>query len=101
MIAFTGDIMENKIRAHVIITGRVQGVFFRMETKYAAEGFGVVGWVRNMMDGSVEAVFEGEEPHVKATITWCQTGPPRARVSNVDITWQDYTGKFERFDVTY
>jgi acylphosphatase len=93
--------MENKVRAHAIITGRVQGVFFRVETKYAAESFGVVGWVRNKMDGSVEAVFEGEEADVKATLAWCQTGPPRARVDKVEATRQDYTGEFETFDVTY
>ena len=93
--------MENKIRAHAIITGRVQGVFFRLETKYAAQGFGVTGWVRNKMDGSVEAVFEGEEADVRATLAWCQTGPPRARVSKVDVTRQDYTGEFETFDVAY
>ena len=93
--------MENKIRAHAIITGKVQGVFFRAETRHAAEGFGVSGWVRNKMDGSVEAVIEGEEADVKAMLAWCQTGPPHARVSNVDVTWQDYTGEFETFDVTY
>ena len=93
--------MENKIRAHAIITGRVQGVFFRVETKYAAEGFGVVGWVRNKMDGSVEAVFEGEEADVKAMLAWCQTGPSRARVDKAEATRQDYTGEFETFDVTY
>lgn len=93
--------MENKIRAHAIITGRVQGVFFRLETKYAAQGFGVTGWVRNKMDGSVEAVFEGEEADVKDALAWCQTGPPRARVNKVDVTRQDYTGEFETFDVTY
>ena len=93
--------MENKIRAHAIITGRVQGVFFRLETKYAAQDFGVTGWGRNKMAGSVEAVFEGEEADVRATLAWCQTGPPRARVSKVDVTRQDYTGEFETFDVTY
>ena len=93
--------MKTKIRAHAIITGKVQGVFFRVETKEAAEGFGVTGWVRNKMDGSVEAVFEGEEVDVKAALAWCQTGPPRAMVSKVDVIWQDYTGEFETFDVTY
>ena len=93
--------MENKIRAHAIITGRVQGVFFRVETKHAAEGFGVVGWVRNKMDGSVEAVFEGEEADVKAALAWCQTGPPHARVSKVEVIRHDYIGEFETFDVAY
>jgi len=54
-----GVIMENKVRAHAIISGRVQGVFFRMETKRAADRLGAKGWVRNLKDGSVEAVFEG------------------------------------------
>ncbi len=93
--------MENRVRAHVIITGKVQGVFFRMETQRAAISHGVSGWVRNKMDGSVEAVFEGEAADVNATLAWCQEGPPRARVDKVDVTWQDYTGEFERFDVTY
>jgi len=93
--------MQNKIRAHAIITGRVQGVFFRMETKYAAESFGLTGWVRNKMDGSVETVMEGDEDQVNALLAWCQKGPPRARVDKVDVSWQDYTGEFETFDVTY
>ena len=93
--------MQKKIRAHAIITGRVQGVFFRVETKHAADGFGVTGWVRNKMDGSVEAVIEGEETHESHVCAWCREGPPRARVSNVDVTWQEYTGAFEIFGVTY
>ena len=93
--------MENKIRAHAIITGKVQGVFFRMETQRAARNYGVTGWVRNKMDGSVDAVMEGNEADVKSLIAWCQEGPPHARVNNVDVTWQDYTGKFAIFEVTY
>ena len=93
--------MKNKKRAHAIITGKVQGVFFRVETKHAAEGFGVFGWVRNKMDGSVEAVFEGKDVDVEAMLAWCQTGPPRASVSKVDVTWQGYRGAFDTFEVTY
>lgn len=93
--------MENRVRAHAIITGRVQGVFFRVETQRAARSYGVNGWVRNKMDGSVEAVLEGEEADVKGTLAWCQKGPPHARVSHVDVTWKDYTGEFETFQVTY
>jgi len=74
--------MENRVRAQTIITGKVQGVFFRMETQRAARSHGVTGWVRNKMDGSVEAVIEGEEADVKATLAWCQEGPPHARVSS-------------------
>ena len=92
--------MDTKVRAHAIITGRVQGVWFRMETKQAAESYGVSGWVRNKRDGSVEAVFEGTEADVKSALEWCKKGPPLARVNTVDVTWQSYTGEFEGFDVT-
>jgi acylphosphatase len=93
--------MSHKVRAHVVVTGRVQGVFFRVETKHAADGFGITGWVRNKRDGSVEAVFEGEDADVKAALAWCREGPPHARVSHVDVIWQDYTGEFGQFQVTY
>lgn len=93
--------MEKKVRAHAIITGRVQGVWFRMETKQAADGNGVCGWVRNKRDGSVEAVFEGAESAVKSTLDWCWKGPPMADVDNVDVTWEPYAGEFDRFEVTY
>lgn len=93
--------MQKMLRVHAIITGGVQGVFFRVETKYAAERFNVTGWVRNKRDGSVEAVMEGDEDQVNALLSWCQDGPPRSRVDNVVVIRQDYTGEFETFDVTY
>ena len=93
--------MEKKVRAHVIITGRVQGVFYRMETKQAADLNGVVGWVRNKRDGSVEAVFDGPEEAVKSILAWCRKGPPSAKVDHIDVTWEPYSGEFYRFDVTY
>jgi acylphosphatase len=93
--------MEKQVRAHAVISGRVQGVFFRVETQRAAAGFGVFGWVRNKRDGTVEAVFEGRRQDVDATLNWCRQGPGMARVDKVDIDWQDYTGEFDRFDVTY
>jgi len=93
--------MPKQVRAHAIITGKVQGVFFRMETQRAARSRGVTGWVRNKMDGSVEAVIEGEEADVKATLAWCHEGPPRARVNEVNVTWQAHAGEFSNFSVTY
>lgn len=93
--------MEEKVRAHAVISGRVQGVFFRMETKRAADGFGVFGWVRNKRDGTVEAVFEGSEESVMSVLEWCKKGPPIANVTKVDVTWGDYKGEFSSFDVTY
>ena len=93
--------MEKQARAHAIISGRVQGVFFRVETQRAAEGFGVFGWVRNKRDGTVEAIFEGAQQNVDAVLDWCRQGPSMSRVDNVDVNWQDYTGKFKSFDITF
>ena len=93
--------MNNLVRTHAIITGRVQGVCFRMETRRAVEHLKVSGWVRNKRDGSVEAVFEGEEADVKAALDWCHKGPPASRVDDVQVSWQDYTGEFTTFSVTY
>ena len=93
--------MEKQIRAHAVISGRVQGVFFRMETKYAADEAGVFGWVRNKRDRTVEAMFEGSEKSVMSILEWCKKGPPIAKVTNVDVTWEDYRGEFSSFEITY
>jgi acylphosphatase len=93
--------MEKQARAHVIISGRVQGVFFRVETQRAAERFNVSGWVRNRRDGTVEAVFEGERQAVDAVLQWCREGPNLAVVEKVELKWQDFTGEYKRFDITY
>ncbi len=93
--------MENKVRARAIVSGRVQGVFFRMETKRAADRLDVDGWVRNLKDGTVEAVFEGDQDRVEAAVDWCRQGPPHAAVADVDVTWQDYTGEFNGFKIVY
>lgn len=88
-----------KVKAHVVFKGRVQGVFFRMNTQRKALELGVNGWVRNVYDGSVEAVFEGDEEKVRQVIDWCKRKIPMARVDNVDIEWKEYTGEFNSFDV--
>ena len=93
--------MGNKARAHAIIRGRVQGVFFRMETKRAADDFGVSGWVRNLRDGTVEAIFEGERDRLEAVLDWCRQGPPHADVTDVNVTWDEYTGEFSGFVVSF
>ena len=90
-----------KVRAHVIIEGRVQGVFFRHHTEEVAFKLGVKGWVKNRRDGWVEAVFEGDQERVDRIIQWCHRGPSEARVTNVHLTWENYTGEFEDFSVTY
>ncbi len=88
-----------KVRAHVYISGRVQGVFFRDSTRHLARQYGVTGWIRNLPDGRVEAIFEGEKDAVRRLIEWCHQGPPGARVERVDVEWQEYTGRFADFTI--
>jgi len=93
---------EKKVRAHVIIGGRVQGVFFRANTVRAAQRVGgVFGWVRNKRDGTVEAVFEGEEEKVNAVLAWCRIGDPPARVDDLQVDWEECKGEFTEFSFTY
>ena len=90
-----------KVRAHVIVKGVVQGVFFRAHTQKEAEKHAVLGWVKNKEDGTVEAVFEGNQAEVEALVQWCHTGPPFSRVEQADIKWENYTGKFSGFSILY
>lgn len=90
-----------KKRAHVLISGRVQGVWFRANTKDKAQQLGVKGWVRNTPDGKVEALFEGEEEGVKQMIEWCRHGPPLAKVSEVKVEWKEPENDFESFSIRY
>jgi acylphosphatase len=75
-------------RARVRISGRVQGVFFRAEARDRARSLGIGGWIRNAPDGSVEAVFEGEEPRVESLLAWCRRGPAGADVEEVEVAWE-------------
>lgn len=77
-----------RVRAHVFITGRVQGVFFRAYTQQEARALGLSGWVRNLDDGRVEAVFEGSKAQVDEMIEWCKEGSPSAQVSKVEVKWE-------------
>lgn len=90
-----------KVRAHVFVSGRVQGVFFRSETRHEATRRNVAGWVQNTSDGKVEAVFEGEKEDVKKMVLFCQRGPPNAKVTEIHVQWEDYTGKFRDFKIRY
>ena len=74
-------------RAHVLVRGAVQGVFFRAETRNRARSLGVDGWVRNTPDGAVEAVFEGDDQRVESMVDWCGRGPAGARVEDVEASW--------------
>jgi acylphosphatase len=88
-------------RVHVYISGRVQGVCFRAETRRTARQFHLTGWVRNMPDGRVEALFEGEDNHVDQMTRWCYGGPPAARVDNVVIREEPFTGEFSDFTIEF
>ena len=79
-------------RAHVYVSGTVQGVFFRATTRDEARERGVDGWVKNLDDGRVEAVFEGPETAVQELIDWCHEGSPAATVTDVDATWEAPSG---------
>lgn len=91
--------MTTKARAQIIVSGRVQGVFFRDNTRRWAAALGLTGWVRNLWDGRVEAVAEGEREKVEELIDRLRTGPPLARVESVDVTWGEYKGEFPDFRV--
>lgn len=90
-----------KARAHVFVSGRVQGVFFRSEARYEARKRGVNGWVRNLPDDRVEAVFEGEEENVKKLLEFCRRGPTGAKVTGTDVTWENYSGVFRDFEIRF
>jgi acylphosphatase len=73
-------------RVHVFVSGSVQGVAYRYYAQDAARGRGLSGWVRNLTDGRVEAVFQGRAPAVDAMVNWCRRGPPSASVTAVEVT---------------
>jgi acylphosphatase len=81
-----------RVRAHIFVTGRVQGVGYRLSTVREARRRGVNGWVRNLADGRVEAVFEGDRGGVEALVNWCRLGPPAAVVQDMDLQWSKPQG---------
>ena len=88
-------------RVHLFIEGIVQGVVYRAFAREVALKLGLRGWVRNMPDGRVEAVFEGEKDAVEKAIAECYKGPPASHVTNIDITWEPYKGEFNGFEIRY
>jgi len=88
-------------RAHIVVRGRVQGVFFRSFTQGVARSLGLSGWVRNLHDGSVEAVFEGEKKKIAECLKQLRQGPPYARVDDLEAEWQPFSGEFSGFSVRY
>lgn len=87
------------VQAKVRISGKVQGVYFRVSTQKVAEQLGITGWVCNLPDGDVQALFEGPKNAVEKIVSWCHQGPERAQVQNVNVEWGPYTGQFDRFSI--
>ena len=92
--------MLNK-RIRIIVTGKVQGVFFRQALKVMAKKNNVFGWVKNLKDGRVEAVLEGDEEKINKLVEWSHGGPANARVEDVEIHNEKFSGEFIKFDVLY
>lgn len=90
-----------KVRAHMLIKGRVQGVFFRGSARNQAYRLRVTGWIRNKWDGRVETIFEGEEDDVRKMVRWCHKGPPGALVEDVEVKWEEHRGEFNAFFIRY
>jgi acylphosphatase len=95
----TSNSEPKTIRAHVLISGRVQGVNFRWHTQREAQRLGLTGWVRNLWDGRVEAVFEGEDSAVRRAVAWCRHGQRPAWVENVEVSYDEATGEFSGFNI--
>ena len=87
--------------AHIFVSGRVQGVFYRAGTRECALRHHLSGWVRNLSDGRVEAMLEGEKGNIEKVIEWCRLGPPAAAPSNLEIKWLKYSGSFTDFALRY
>jgi acylphosphatase len=88
-------------RIHLMIRGRVQGVYFRASAVREAKRLGLTGWVKNRPDGAVELVAEGEEDQVKDLLAWAQRGPATARVDKVETRWKSYTGEYAAFVIEH
>jgi acylphosphatase len=91
----------DEARARVFIEGRVQGVFYRAFTRDIAYTLGLRGWVKNLYDGRVEAVFEGQKEIIERAIKKCSSGAPGARVTHIEVKWEEFTGDLKGFSVKY
>lgn len=86
-------------QARLLISGKVQGVFYRASCEEVALKYGLNGWVRNLSSGQVEVVVQGEEDKVKKLIEWCKKGPPHASIANIDIKWEEVMKQLQSFEV--
>jgi len=88
-------------RAHAIFSGKVQGVFFRATTQRKAIDMDLNGWVRNLPNGTVEAVFEGSKEKIEEALEWLKKKPKYARVADIQLTWQEFQNEFKDFEIRY
>ncbi len=86
-------------QVHLIISGRVQGVFYRASCQDVAVKYGLNGWVKNLPDGKVEVLVQGEKDKIEKLIEWCKKGPPNADVSGVEVQWEEVTEVFNGFGI--
>ena len=90
-----------KVRARILLTGKVQGVFLRYSTKIMAKKFGVNGCIRNLPNGRVECIYEGEKINVDELINYSKIGPSDAKISDIKVDWLNYEGEFKDFKIYY
>jgi acylphosphatase len=88
-------------RAHIYVSGRVQGVCYRDFTQRSASSLNLTGWVKNLYDGRVEAVIEGDKEKIETLVNKMKEGPSWANVENTDLIWEDYTGDYNDFRITW
>jgi len=93
--------MDKMERAHILISGIVQGVAFRYYAQHRAQDLNLRGWVRNCWDGKVEILVEGEKEKIEELVKWCHQGPPLAVVEEVTVEWQEYKGEYEKFNIRF
>ncbi len=93
--------MAEAVRVHLLISGIVQGVFFRANTETVARSLGLKGRVRNLIDGRVEVIAEGQRDKISEFVDWCHQGPPAASVDKVEVMWERATGEFKTFKTDY
>lgn len=91
--------MANETRVHIFVSGKVQGVYYRQNTLQKAQELGILGWVRNLSDGRVEAVMEGSKVDIEKMLAWCKEGPLDAKVEEVKIIHEEYKNEFSTFDI--
>ena len=91
--------MAENIRARLLVSGRVQGVFYRRLAQVKARELGITGWAHNLIDGKVGILCEGEKEKIEQFIDWCKQGPPLSKVENCEVEYEEYKGEFTNFEV--